>query len=244
MILQTYFPDDFVDRKKIHEEEICELAKMGLDRQHEVPVFVCTLAYPTVPCPLHVFEPRYRLMIRQCMEAGTRQFGMCVCMEDNESNFADFGTMLEVRDVQYFPDGRSLVDTVGGRRFKVLSRGVRDGYNTAKVEFLQDNLISLGSPEAAELMAMHNEVHEEAMEWFGGLPDVPKARITQHFGSPPALEQNILCLANGPSWAWWLVAILPLNPRAQLAILAMTSLKERLLALKRVITFVKKKEGQ
>ena len=53
-------------------------------------------------------------------------------------NFADYGCMLEIRDVQYFPDGRSVVDTVGGRRFKVLSRSTRDGYNTAKVEFLRD----------------------------------------------------------------------------------------------------------
>lgn len=36
------------------------------------------MAYPTVPCPLHVFEPRYRLMIRRCMDTGTRQFGMCI----------------------------------------------------------------------------------------------------------------------------------------------------------------------
>lgn len=43
-----------------------------------VPIFVCTMAYPTVPCPLHVFEPRYRLMIRRCMDTGTRQFGMCI----------------------------------------------------------------------------------------------------------------------------------------------------------------------
>ena len=27
--------------------------------------------------------------------------------------------MLEIRDIQYFPDGRSVVDTMGGRRFKV-----------------------------------------------------------------------------------------------------------------------------
>lgn len=43
-----------------------------------VPIFVCTMAYPTVPCPLHIFEPCYRLMIRRCMETGTKQFGMCI----------------------------------------------------------------------------------------------------------------------------------------------------------------------
>lgn len=48
--------------------------------------------------------------------------------------------MLEIRDVQFFPDGRSIVDTIGGRRFKVKSRGKRDGYNTAKVEFIFDKM--------------------------------------------------------------------------------------------------------
>ena len=44
----------------------------------QIPVFVCTMSFPAVPCPLHVFEPRYRLMIRRAMESGARQFGMCV----------------------------------------------------------------------------------------------------------------------------------------------------------------------
>ena len=46
--------------------------------------------------------------------------------------------MLEIRDIQYFRDGRAVVDTVGGRRFKVLRRSMRDGYNTAFVEFVKD----------------------------------------------------------------------------------------------------------
>jgi hypothetical protein len=50
----------------------------------EIPIFVCTQAFPGIPCPLHIFEPRYRLMIRQCMESGMRQFGMVVCLTDNE----------------------------------------------------------------------------------------------------------------------------------------------------------------
>ena len=46
--------------------------------------------------------------------------------------------MLEIRDVEYLPDGRSLLTTIGRRRFRVLSRGMRDGYHTARVEFLND----------------------------------------------------------------------------------------------------------
>ncbi|PKU36711.1 hypothetical protein llap_12987 [Limosa lapponica baueri] len=43
-----------------------------------IPIFVCTMSFPGIPCPLHVFEPRYRLMIRRCQETGTRRFGMCI----------------------------------------------------------------------------------------------------------------------------------------------------------------------
>ena len=47
--------------------------------------------------------------------------------------------MLEIRDIQFFDDGRSIVDTMGSKRFKVLNRSVLDGYNTAQIEFLEDD---------------------------------------------------------------------------------------------------------
>lgn len=67
-------------------------------------------------------------------------------------DFADFGTMLEVRNMEFFPDGRSVVDTVGGRRFKVISRGHRDGYNTAIVEYIKD----LTVPEGQETQGLYS----------------------------------------------------------------------------------------
>lgn len=44
--------------------------------------------------------------------------------------------------MKFFPDGRSVVDTIGVSRFKVLSHGQRDGYNTAKIEYLEDKKVS------------------------------------------------------------------------------------------------------
>lgn len=58
--------------------------RVGLVESEELPVFVCSMAYPGMPCPLHVFEPRYRLMIRDCMETGSRRFGMCPAGGDGE----------------------------------------------------------------------------------------------------------------------------------------------------------------
>lgn len=61
--------------------------------------------------------------------------------------FADYGCMLQMRDVKFFPDGRSVVDTIGLSRFKNLSHGQRavlaNGYNTANIEYLEDKKVLL-----------------------------------------------------------------------------------------------------
>lgn len=44
--------------------------------------------------------------------------------------------------MKFFPDGRSVVDTIGVSRFKVLKHGQRDGYHTAKIEYLEDKKVS------------------------------------------------------------------------------------------------------
>ena len=52
--------------------------------------------------------------------------------------FSEYGTMLEIRDIHVFRDGRSVIDTRGRRRFRVVERRIRDGYNVATVEFIKD----------------------------------------------------------------------------------------------------------
>ncbi|XP_045062398.1 LON peptidase N-terminal domain and RING finger protein 2-like [Coregonus clupeaformis] len=232
-VLQRYLGDELVERKKIHEEEMKELSNLN----QEVPIFVCTMAFPTIPCPLHVFEPCYRLMIRRSMETGTKQFGMCIA--DELKGFADYGCMLEVRDVKFFPDGRSVVDTIGVSRFKVLSHGQRDGYNTAKIEYLEDRKVE--GQELAELQKLYVSVYDQASGWFTSLKDDMKSQIISHFGHLPGKDPDPQGNPSGPAWAWWLLAVLPLDNRAQLTILAMPSLKDRLIAIRRVLIFVTRK---
>ena len=50
----------------------------------EIPIFVCVLTLPCCTCPLHVFEPRYRLMMRRTTETQSRLFGMCKYDEQTE----------------------------------------------------------------------------------------------------------------------------------------------------------------
>ncbi|XP_077340811.1 LON peptidase N-terminal domain and RING finger protein 3 isoform X1 [Lithobates pipiens] len=229
-LIAKHLPEELKERKAIYEEEIAELSNLNKN----VPIFVCTMAYPTVPCPLHIFEPCYRLMIRRCMETGTKQFGMCI--GDSVKGFADYGCMLEIRNVEIFSDGRSVVDSIGKRRFKVIQHSQRDGYNTADIQYIEDEKVT--EEDYEELRALHNTVYDQAYNWFSTLKLALKTRILSHFGPMPAKDSDLQVNPNGPAWCWWILAVLPLESRAQLPFLAMTSLKDRLTSIRRVLLFM------
>jgi hypothetical protein len=156
-LIHTLFPDAAADRAACETSEQHGVSSSGIC----TPIFICTLALPSVTCFLHIFEPRYRLMLRRCM-AGDRKFGMVLprsCtryleeiqemvytppLEGGElptgSNaiFMQRGTMLEIREMQMLPDGRSLVETVGRERFSIQEWSVRDGYVVARTKTLPD----------------------------------------------------------------------------------------------------------
>ncbi|XP_073322972.1 LON peptidase N-terminal domain and RING finger protein 1 [Pagrus major] len=230
-LIKQYLSQEYAERTKTHVEETRELS----DLTKNVPIFVCTMAYPTVPCPLHVFEPRYRLMIRRCMDTGTRQFGMCI--NDPQKGFVDYGCMLIIRSVHFLPDGRSVVDTIGGKRFRVLSRGMKDGYSTADIEHLEDTRVE-DSDEFERLQELHDAVYEQARDWFQNLKVRFHNQILQHFGEMPEREDDIQATPNGPACCWWLLAVLPIDPRYQLSVLSMTTLKERLVKIQQILTYL------
>ncbi|XP_006893831.1 PREDICTED: LON peptidase N-terminal domain and RING finger protein 3-like isoform X2 [Elephantulus edwardii] len=234
-LIAKFLPEELRERKRLYEEEMEELSSLTKN----VPIFVCTMAYPTVPCPLHIFEPCYRLMIRRCIETGTRQFGMC--LGDPVKGFAEYGCILEIRNVQFFSDGRSVIDSIGKRRFKVLCQGHRDGYNTADIEYIEDQKVQ--GEEYAELMTLHNCVYEQASVWFHSLKLFLKNRILHHFGPMPEKDADPQSNPNGPAWCWWILAVLPLENRAQLPFLAMRSLKDRLNGIRRILTFISRNQN-
>ncbi|XP_003797038.1 LON peptidase N-terminal domain and RING finger protein 3 isoform X2 [Otolemur garnettii] len=234
-LIAKFLPEELKERRRLYEEEMEELSNLNKN----VPIFVCTMAYPTVPCPLHIFEPCYRLMIRRCIETGTRQFGMC--LGDPVKGFVEYGCILEIRNVQFFADGRSVVDSIGKRRFKVLHQGQRDGYNTADIEYIEDQKVQ--GEDCAELMGLHNCVYEQASSWFHSLKTSLKNRILNHFGPMPEKDADPQVNPNGPAWCWWTLAVLPLESRAQLPFLAMKSLKDRLNGIRRILAFISRNQN-
>jgi Lon protease-like protein len=101
---------------------------------------------PTERVPLHIFEPRYRELIGECLEADT-EFGLLYADEDG---VRDIGTRARVSDVlEEFEDGRLNIVVEGGERFRVqqLTRG--RSYMTAEVEPLEDEAVAVSEETAA-----------------------------------------------------------------------------------------------
>uniref|UniRef100_W5MUE9 LON peptidase N-terminal domain and ring finger 4 n=1 Tax=Lepisosteus oculatus TaxID=7918 RepID=W5MUE9_LEPOC len=228
-IMSRLFPCELAERKQIHDAEIAELSNLTKD----IPIFVCTVAFPGVPCPLHIFEPRYRLMMRRCMETGTKKFGMCTY--EHGKGFADYGCILEILGLDLLPDGRSYVDTIGRNRFRVTKRGQRDGYHTADIEYLEDQKV-----EGAELelvQRLHDSIYQQACDWYRRLNPRIRDQINKQYGHMPEREDNIQASPSGPSWCWWLLSVMQLDPMYQTTVLSLTSLRDRLGHLRVVLEY-------
>lgn len=121
------------------------------------PIFPLDLVLlPTERLPLHIFEPRYKAMVRRCL-AEEAPFGM-IWMNDGTQS--EIGCWAEIESIlREYPDGRRDLLAVGGDRFRVLSvREHEDGYLEAETEPLVDQ--EAGDPEArALLLQLFAECH-------------------------------------------------------------------------------------
>jgi Lon protease-like protein len=106
----------------------------------ELPLFpLNTVLFPGMPLPLHIFEPRYRVMMSRCL-ASTRIFGVTLALQGEDGALIPAGigcTAFVVQD-SHFRDGRMNIQTEGRRRFRVLSLREEDDYLIANAEWLDD----------------------------------------------------------------------------------------------------------
>jgi uncharacterized protein len=126
----------------------------------QIPLFpLHTVLSPGLALPLHVFEDRYRLMVRRCLDE-SRPFGVVLIHEGSERAprdggpqelaIASVGTFAEIREASRYADGRWELLTVGAGRFVIET--VRTGlepYLVADVEPLDD---ALGDADSADAL--------------------------------------------------------------------------------------------
>lgn len=253
-------PDAIVARTEaVRQEETNRMDDL------DTPLFICTLSFPSMPTFLHIFEPRYRLMIRRAMESGERKFGMLLHNPSLRSQgelgsvpFYQYGTLLHIISMQLLPDGRSLIETTGVSRFRVLKYGSMDGYTVGQIQRIDD--ISLTDEENLEASETSQSYHPHALsavEHFGAPPHPPRPRwqpvvldldttstkdlmeIATRFvrsmqaQSAPWLQARVLQvygeLPNDPAlFPWWFASILPIMDVEKYKLLETTSVRQRL----------------
>jgi uncharacterized protein len=137
-----------------------------------LPLFpLGSVLFPGVLLPLHIFEDRYRQLVRHLLAAPeeSRSFGVVAIREGHEVGadgvraLYDVGCVARLRRVEPYEDGRFDLVTSGSARFRL--DAVEDGgpYLEADVELL-------GEPEGADAeasAALVTLAFEEYLEALG-----------------------------------------------------------------------------
>jgi Lon protease-like protein len=173
-----------------------------------------TVLLPSAVLSLHVFEPRYRQLVRDCLD-GDGEFGVVLIERGNEVGGGDtrtaVGTVARVVEAVPFEDGRWALAAVGTRRMRVRAWLDDDPYPRADVEEWVD------PPPADDL-----EVAVAAM--VARLRRVLAARTELGDATAPATQE----LAEDPVLAsYQAVALSPFGPADHQALLAVPSAEER-----------------
>lgn len=116
---------------------------------------------PGAVLPLHVFEPRYRQLVQDCLVADEPEFGVVMIERGSEVGGGDqrtsWGTVARMMQVAETPDGRYAVVAVGTRRLRVQAWLPDDPYPVADVDDWPD--AEPDGPGLAErVLAVHARV--------------------------------------------------------------------------------------
>ncbi len=109
-----------------------------------------TVLFPHAQIPIHVFEPRYRKMVEDCL-GGDGDFGIVLIERGHEVGGGDtrfgVGTLAHIVQAARIPDGRWMLAAVGTRRLRVTEWLPDDPYPRAHVTLL-DEVAPSGKVEA------------------------------------------------------------------------------------------------
>ena len=111
-----------------------------------------TVLFPHALLPLHVFEPRYRLMTERVLVDGG-EFGVVLIERGSEVGGGDvrfdLGTVARIVRAQQLPDGGYALVTVGIRRIRVTCWLPDDPFPQAEVVDVDEDAGRRGRPRVA-----------------------------------------------------------------------------------------------
>jgi Lon protease-like protein len=121
-----------------------------------IPLFpLDVVLLPGTPLPLHIFEPRYKEMIAECL-AKNRTFGVVRALD---RAFEDVGCTAEiVTIVKEYPDGQLDLVAEGRVRFEIVSVNQERTFLQAEVMMIDDEPGAPPGDEKSRAVALHSEL--------------------------------------------------------------------------------------
>jgi ATP-dependent Lon protease len=168
-----------------------------------IPLFPLGLVlFPGQAVPLHIFEPRYRLMTRQCIEARS-PFGI-VHVHDGEVAQTGCSAMI-VKTLKEYEDGRSDILTLGQKAFRLMRTHADKAYFEADIGYLDEDFSGMNPAVSEQVAKLYEQCHEVLYD-----------------EAPPPFETE-----SGVSLAYHVASELPLDMTFRQTLLEMRSEAER-----------------
>ncbi len=179
-----------------------------MENEATIPLFpLGVVLLPEMPMPLHIFEPRYKMMIGECLREH-KSFGIVFYSGQKIRSVGCTAKIVEV--LKRYDDGRLDIMTKGEKRFYIKELYEDKPYMESKVIFFDD--VIEGIPDAL------NDLRQKAIELLKKMGTDDEPDTDQKFIN--SLDTRIISflLASGPGF----------SPEERQVFLEMTSTEERL----------------
>ena len=178
---------------------------MGELSVRELPLFTLpeVVLFPQEVLPLHIFESRYRIMLKSALETDS-MFGV-IKWDANTKSMANVGCCAQIIKHQTAEDGRSNIITLGQQRFQILEIVRSTPYCSAMVSWINDeNVDNFQKLDAlkdsvtealSDVVKLSSKLSNSKKNLPEKLPDNPMELsfwIGSHLGGPVAEEQQRL----------------------------------------------------
>jgi Lon protease-like protein len=121
-----------------------------------LPLFPLEIVvFPGAPLPLHIFEPRYKEMIGECLSQ-ERSFGMVRAKENALAATGCSARIIEV--IKKYEDGRLDIAAKGAQRFEIIQVNQERSFLQAEVAFFEDEPSTVSKSAADTVIELHEQL--------------------------------------------------------------------------------------
>lgn len=113
--------------------------------------------FPGTPLPLHIFEPRYRELITECLSE-KKAFGL---VRTRESALAEVGCTAAIVSVaKQYEDGRFDIVVEGRQRFEIEELNQERSFLRGEVVFFEDEPSQVSKSDTETVIQLHQQLFD------------------------------------------------------------------------------------